>query len=119
MGMSELQYNSMKASQILKAMANERRLLILSYLTGGELSVSQLEAMLDLSQSALSQHLARLRRDGLVQTRREAQTIYYSLSCEYAEQVMSMLGQMFHNTIGPAPEGFHPSQRFGKDQIAN
>jgi len=68
-----------EAGLLLKALANERRLLILCLLTRGEHSVGEINALLDLSQSALSQHLALLRRQQLVQTRREAQTIYYSL----------------------------------------
>lgn len=68
------------AAQLLKALANEHRLLILCRLAEGELSVGELNARVDLSQSALSQHLSVLRRDGLVSTRREAQTIYYSLA---------------------------------------
>ncbi len=73
---SDLEQNARKASALLKAMANERRLLILCFLAQGEKSVSELEGLVSLSQSALSQHLARLRRDRLVTTRRVAQTIY-------------------------------------------
>lgn len=68
-----------EAARLLKALANERRLQILCLLVDGEQSVGQLNDKLDLSQSALSQHLAVLREEGLVNTRREAQTIYYSL----------------------------------------
>ena len=68
------------AAQLLKALANEKRLMILCLLAEGERSVGELNALLDLSQSALSQHLALLREEGLVQTRREAQTIHYSLT---------------------------------------
>jgi DNA-binding transcriptional ArsR family regulator len=64
----------------MKALSNPHRLLILCQLTGGEKCVGELESIVGLSQSALSQHLARLRRDNLVKTRRMAQTIYYSLS---------------------------------------
>ncbi|KZD12331.1 ArsR/SmtB family transcription factor [Oceanibaculum pacificum] len=75
------QQNTRRASVVLKAMGNERRLLILHLLAAeGEKSVSELEKLVKLSQSALSQHLARLRRDGLVKTRRSAQTIFYSVS---------------------------------------
>ena len=80
----ELDPNAMRghacdASRLLKALANEQRLLIVCLLASGEHSVTELNDRLDLSQSALSQHLAVLRRDGLVDTRRAAQTIYYSL----------------------------------------
>ncbi len=67
------------AAQLLRALANEKRLMLLCLLVEGERSVGELNARVDLSQSALSQHLAVLREDGLVETRREAQTIYYSL----------------------------------------
>ncbi|MBX3726840.1 MAG: helix-turn-helix transcriptional regulator [Xanthomonadales bacterium] len=68
------------AARLLKALANDRRLMILCLLVGGELSVGEINARVDLSQSALSQHLAVLREEQLVRTRREAQTIYYSLA---------------------------------------
>lgn len=64
---------------LLRAMGNPHRLTILCRLSQGELSVRQLETVVGLGQSALSQHLARLRRDKLVVTRRNAQTIYYAL----------------------------------------
>ncbi|MCB1634094.1 MAG: winged helix-turn-helix transcriptional regulator [Xanthomonadales bacterium] len=68
-----------EAARLLKALANERRLLILCLLSQGERSVGELNEDVDLSQSALSQHLAVLRADGLVRTRRQAQTIFYSV----------------------------------------
>lgn len=68
-----------RLSVLLKALANERRIQILCLLREGEKSVSELENLVNLSQSALSQHLAKLRRDKIVKTRREAQTIFYSL----------------------------------------
>lgn len=87
--------NARDAAQLLKALANENRLLILCYLDGKELSVTELNSFLDLSQSALSQHLAVLRRDGLVSTRRESQTIFYSLSGDTASRVISTLHEMY------------------------
>jgi len=68
------------AAQLLKAMANEHRLLILCRLAEAEMSVGELNARIELSQSALSQHLSVLREYGLVATRREAQTIYYRVA---------------------------------------
>jgi ArsR family transcriptional regulator, virulence genes transcriptional regulator len=68
MDAAELQANARRASALLKAMANERRLMILCHLATGEKSVGEIEALIGLSQSALSQHLARLRRDRLVET---------------------------------------------------
>ena len=72
-------------------MSNEHRLMILCQLARGEKKVGELEELIGLSQSALSQHLARLRRDDLVKTRREAQTIYYSLSGPEAQSVIETL----------------------------
>ncbi|MCM2971271.1 MULTISPECIES: ArsR/SmtB family transcription factor [Larsenimonas] len=84
----------LEATPILKAMANENRLRILCLLQEGEQSVSELNAKLELSQSALSQHLAVLRREGLVSTRRASQTIYYSLKGEHAKAVLKTLGTL-------------------------
>lgn len=79
------------ASRLLKALANEKRLMLLCLLAEGERSVSELNARLDLSQSALSQHLAILREDGLVTTRREAQSIFYGLAKGPAQKVIDTL----------------------------
>ncbi len=95
MDIEQMQANARRAGQLLKALSNEHRLLILCRLSDGEKSVGQLESMIGLSQSALSQHLARLRRDELVKTRREAQTIYYSLVGEEATQVIDVLYGMY------------------------
>ena len=70
------------AAGLMKALGNESRLMILCTLAEGERSVGDLNAMIPLSQSALSQQLARLRHEELVRTRRESQTIYYSLAWE-------------------------------------
>jgi len=91
MDAQDLQASAAQASKLLKAMSNERRLMVLCHLGGGERSVGELERLVGLSQSALSQHLARLRRDGLVTTRREAQTIYYSLASADVEAVIATL----------------------------
>ncbi len=80
--------NSSAAGVLLKTMSNERRLMILCYLTEGEKTVSELQQLIRISQSALSQHLARLRRGNVVATRREAQKIYYSIS---SKQVLVLL----------------------------
>lgn len=69
-----------EAAQLMKTLGHETRLMVLCTLSEGELSVGQLNELVSLSQSALSQHLSVLRRDGLVETRRESQTIYYSLA---------------------------------------
>ena len=79
------------AARLLRALANEKRLMLLCALGEGEQSVGELNARVDLSQSALSQHLAVLREDGLVGTRREAQTIYYSLADGPAHRIIETL----------------------------
>lgn len=91
--------NAAQAAKLMKALGNESRLLILCYLDGKELSVSELNQCLELSQSALSQHLAVLRKDGLVQTRRQSQTIYYSLAGDTAKRVIHTLHEMYCPTI--------------------
>jgi len=93
---AELEKNAGKASVLLKAMSNERRLMILCQLAHhGERSVGELAPLVGLGQSALSQHLARLRRDRLVTTRREAQTIFYQLASGEAEQVLMTLYRVY------------------------
>lgn len=102
---SALEANARLASALLKAMGNERRLLILCHLASGEKSVSELERVVGLSQSALSQHLARLRRDGLVTTRRSAQMIYYSLTGPEARAIMETLYRLYcAPPIGPVDD---------------
>ena len=91
MDFETLEENAIRASTLLKAMSNQHRLMILCQLVGGERRVGELEDLIGLSQSALSQHLARLRRDNLVKTRRSAQTIYYSLSGPEAQAVIETL----------------------------
>ncbi|QOY63948.1 winged helix-turn-helix transcriptional regulator [Lysobacter sp. H21R4] len=92
------------AVRLLKALGNENRLMLLCMLVAGEQSVSELNNQLDLSQSALSQHLALLRADGLVHTRRDAQTIYYSLSDGPARQIINTLHGIFC-AVDAAPNG--------------
>ena len=100
MNVNDLRVNARRASALLKAMSNERRLLILCYLAEGEKSVGELETVVGVSQSALSQHLARLRRDKLVATRRVAQTIYYSLAGREAGAIMATLHDLYCGTRG-------------------
>ncbi len=91
-----LRNNADAASSLLKTMGNPHRLMILCHLAHGERSVGELERELELSQSALSQHLARLRKQGLVQTRRKAQMIFYSLAGGgEALAVIELLSQLF------------------------
>jgi len=83
------------AALFLKLMANPHRLMILCHLLDGELSVGELNGHLPLSQSALSQHLAMLRNNGMVTTRREQQTIFYSLASSEVEAIMEVLNENF------------------------
>lgn len=80
-----------EAARLLKTLGNEKRLMVLCLLVGGEQSVGELNARLALSQSALSQHLAVLREDGMVTTRRDAQTIFYSLAEGPAQRIIETL----------------------------
>ena len=91
MDIDAMRENADQAAALLKVLANGQRLRILCLLLGGERSVSDMHASMTLSQSALSQHLARLRQDGLVTTRREAQTIYYALAPGPAPKVIEAL----------------------------
>jgi DNA-binding transcriptional ArsR family regulator len=84
-----------RAADFLKALAHESRLMILCILSQGEKSVSELEQMLSLRQPTVSQQLARLRADGLVATRRDGKTIYYSLASEEARVVVGAVYEMF------------------------
>ncbi len=84
-----------EAARILKALSNKKRLLLLCRLVEGECSVGELNASVDLSQSALSQHLAVLREEGLVSTRREAQTILYALADGPAQRILSTLHELY------------------------
>ncbi|WP_375751239.1 ArsR/SmtB family transcription factor [Vibrio sp. HN007] len=95
MNLQDMEKNSPRAVALLKAMANERRLQILCILHDTELSVGELCQKLNLSQSALSQHLAWLRRDGLVSTRKEAQTVYYSLHSMEVKEMIHLLHKLY------------------------
>lgn len=90
-----MQQNATEAVTLLKGLANESRLMIMCVLTEGELSVGQLNQRISLSQSALSQHLAVLREQGLVKTRRESQTIYYRLADSPAMNVIGLLHEVY------------------------
>lgn len=90
------------ASEFLKALAHETRLLLLCYLAERERSVTDLESALSLRQPTVSQQLARLRLDGLVTTRREGKTIYYSIADERLHRVIAIIYDIFcrDNGIG-------------------
>lgn len=84
-----------RAADLLRLLGNEKRLMVLCQLADGEQSVGELQRRIDLSQSALSQHLALLRGHHLVATRREAQTIYYRIVDHAALRVIQTLAELF------------------------
>lgn len=92
---AEMASRAGEAATYLKSLAHEGRLMILCHLSTKERSVGELEILLDLRQSAVSQMLARLRDDGLVSNRREGKTIYYSLSDPNTQQVIGLLYSLF------------------------
>ncbi|MDV2856817.1 MULTISPECIES: ArsR/SmtB family transcription factor [Oceanimonas] len=95
MNIKDMEANAAQAVKLLKALANERRLFILCHLLDKELSVGEMNQFLGLSQSALSQHLAILRNDDLVSTRKEAQTVYYSLKSEEVREMIALLHRLY------------------------
>jgi DNA-binding transcriptional ArsR family regulator len=94
-----------KASDLLKALSHEVRLLILCLLSEGEKSVSQLEEILTMPQAAVSQQLARLRSDGLVASRRDGRMIYYSLIDGEVSDIIAALYDLFCKEVRPPAEG--------------
>jgi DNA-binding transcriptional ArsR family regulator len=90
-----LRDNAAQAARLLRALSNENRLMLLCLLFEGEKTVGELNASLDLSQSALSQHLAVLREEGMVQTRRAGQSIYYGLASPPAQKVIETLHSIY------------------------
>ena len=98
--LSELHDKAAHAVELLKAMANEWRLMILCQLSEGEKTVSELQDILGLSQSALSQHLAVLRRERVVRSRKEGQSVSYSLAGDDATRVMHTLHDVFCESQG-------------------
>jgi DNA-binding transcriptional ArsR family regulator len=102
---SDFEAHAAEAAQFLRLLGNEHRLLTMCHLLAfGEMSVNALAERIGLSQSALSQHLARLRNDGLVTYRRESQTLFYRLCDARAERVLAVLKDIFCPTLGSEPE---------------
>ena len=89
------------AARLLKLLASEQRLLLLCRLIEGESSVGELAEHAGLAQSATSQHLAKMRAEGLVRTRREAQTIFYSLADPAAIRVLQTLAEIYRGDAAP------------------
>ena len=93
-----MQQNAGAASMLLKALANPSRLMVLCNIVKQERTVGELEKLVGLNQSALSQHLSRLRHEGIVHCRREAQNAFYSLRDERARRVLETLYEIYCET---------------------
>jgi|SRR5674476_1069423 DNA-binding transcriptional ArsR family regulator len=95
-GIASLERKAAQAAQLLKLLANENRLLILCRLVlAHEMSVNDLAEAVGLSQSALSQHLAKMREDGLLATRRQAQTVFYRIADPNAARLLALLRNIY------------------------
>lgn len=97
--------NAAEANALLRAMANENRLMILCLLAEGERSVGEIETMTGARQPTVSQQLARLRADGLVESRREGKAIYYSLLCKRTRRLLEVLNELCVGTAGDHETG--------------
>jgi DNA-binding transcriptional ArsR family regulator len=84
-----------KACELMKTLGHKDRLMVLCHLSTGEKSVGELAALLDIPQSPLSQHLARMRKESLVKTRREAQTIFYSIASDEAARIVALMHDLY------------------------
>jgi DNA-binding transcriptional ArsR family regulator len=93
--LDEMLENARDASEFLKALAHESRLVILCLLIQGERTVTELEQLLDMRQSAVSQQLARLRADDLVEARREGKNVYYSIARPEVVEIVGSLYEAF------------------------
>jgi DNA-binding transcriptional ArsR family regulator len=100
MEIDQFETKAAQAGTLLKALSNPKRLMIMCRLAMGEQSVGALESQVGLGQSSLSQHLAVLRRNDLVATRRDSRTIYYSLASPEAEAIMLVLYDLFCQDAG-------------------
>lgn len=100
--MSELERSARRAAPLLKAMSNPSRLVILCQLAEGERSVGELAERVGLSQSGISQHLAVLRRQRVVSTRRDRQTVFYALASAEVADLMATLHRVFCKPAGAA-----------------
>ncbi|WP_344848625.1 metalloregulator ArsR/SmtB family transcription factor [Celeribacter arenosi] len=98
--MDVMMSNACDASQLLKALSHEGRLMILCHLVTGEKSVTELEELLSARQAAVSQQLARLRLEGLVTPRRDGKAIYYSLTDDRPRRILEVIYDMFCSVDG-------------------
>ena len=93
--LKQMAQSATRASALMKTLGHKDRLMILCHLAAGEKSVGQIAELLEIPQSPLSQHLSRMRKEGLVDTRREAQTIFYSLKSGEASRIVEVLYELF------------------------
>lgn len=110
---SQFEASAAEAARLLRALGNERRLMILCQLAEGERSVGQIQPLVGLSQSALSQHLAVLRDEGVVAARREATTVWYRIADPAALKVVATLAEIFCPPAESAPDDHaasHPAE---------
>ena len=105
---SQFEASAAQAAKLLRALANERRLMILCQLADGERSVGQIQSLVGLSQSALSQHLAVLREEGVVTSRREATSLWYRIADPAVLKVVGTLAEIF---CPPAENAAHDAHR--------
>jgi len=89
--LSRMEHAADRATALMKTLGHKGRLMVLCQLASGEKSVGELSSLLNIQQSPLSQHLSRMRKEGLVDTRREAQTIFYSLKADEAGKIIECL----------------------------
>lgn len=109
--LDQLKAKAPEAAAFLRHLANPSRLILLCHIAQGERSVTEIQRDLDFKQPALSQQLADLRRSGLVQTRRESRTIYYSIKDGRAAVVMAMLQEIFcRPALATSPEPQHSAE---------
>lgn len=104
MNIDLMQQSAGEAAEFLRSLANEKRLMIVCQLIGHERSVGELCSALDVRQSTMSQQLALLRLEGIVTTRKEAQTVYYSLANDGAKNVVEVLHGMFCDIPAQEPK---------------
>ena len=95
MDLEKMQTSARTASELLKLLGHADRLMVLCQLILGEQSVGELSESVGIKQSALSQHLARMRHMGVVESRRDAQTIYYSIAGDKVTQIVSLLYELY------------------------
>lgn len=93
--LNQMAESATRASALMKTLGHKDRLMILCHLAAGEKSVGQIADLLEIPQSPLSQHLSRMRKEGLVDTRRQAQTIFYSLKSGEASRIVEVLYELY------------------------